>query len=82
MTVRVLFFAYLRERCGTREAAIALADGATVAELWAELRARFERLPVEPPRFAVNRVYVDKTHPLHDNDELALIPPVSGGIAS
>jgi molybdopterin converting factor small subunit len=27
----------------------------------------------------VNRVYVDNAHPLHDNDELALIPPVSGG---
>ena len=33
----------------------------------------------EAPRFAVNRLYVDKAHPLHDNDELALIPPVSGG---
>ena len=82
MTVRVLFFAYLRERCGVREATLDLAPGATVGDLWGTLRARFERLPPEPPRFAVNRVYVDKTHPLHDNDELALIPPVSGGIAS
>ncbi len=82
MTVRVLFFAYLRERCGVREATLELAAGATVDDLWRALRTRFERLPAEPPRFAVNRVYVDKTHPLHDNDELALIPPVSGGIAS
>ena len=82
MTVRVLLFAYLRERCGVRETTVALPDGAIVADLWNALRAQFDRLPPEPPRFAVNRVYVDKTHPLHDNDELALIPPVSGGIAS
>ncbi len=82
MTIRVLFFAYLRERCGVREATVELPDGATVDDLWRRLRVRFDRLPPEPPRFAVNRVYVDKAHPLHDNDELALIPPVSGGIAS
>ncbi len=79
MTIRVLFFAYLRERCGVREATIELPEGATVAELWRALVARYDRLPSEPPRFAVNRLYVDKAHPLHDNDELALIPPVSGG---
>lgn len=82
MTVRVLFFAYLRERCGVRESTVELPADATVDDLWVKLRAAFDRLPLEPPRFAVNRVYVDKTHPLHDNDELALIPPVSGGIAS
>jgi molybdopterin converting factor small subunit len=43
------------------------------------LRERFPVLQEAPVRLAVNRVYVDKTHPLHDNDELALIPPVSGG---
>lgn len=79
MIVRVLFFAYLRERCGVREVAFEVPEGATVAELWRRLVARFDGLPEDPPRFAVNRVYVDKTHPLHDNDELALIPPVSGG---
>ncbi|MEO6029003.1 MAG: molybdopterin converting factor subunit 1 [Candidatus Binatia bacterium] len=79
MTVRVLFFAYLRERCGVREAAIDLPEGATVSDLWSRLLSRFDKLPAEPPRFAVNRLYVDKAHPLHDNDELALIPPVSGG---
>lgn len=79
MNVRVLFFAYLRERCGTREAMVELSEGATVTDAWHRLTERFERLPSEPPRFAVNRVYVDKAHPLRDNDELALIPPVSGG---
>jgi molybdopterin converting factor subunit 1 len=79
MTVRVLFFAYLRERCGVRELALQLPEGSTVSDLWSTLRTSYDRLPAEPPRFAVNRLYVDKAHPLHDNDELALIPPVSGG---
>ena len=79
MTVRVLFFAYLRERCGVREVALELPEGSTVGELWRKLVARYDKLPADPPRFAVNRLYVDKAHPLHDNDELALIPPVSGG---
>ena len=79
MTIRVLFFAYLRERLGLRETTIQLPEGAIVADVWKHLRERFEQLPAEPPRFAVNRLYVDKAHPLHDNDELALIPPVSGG---
>ncbi len=80
MTVRVLFFAYLRERCGVREIACELPEGATVDDVWRTLLARYDRLPPEAPRFAVNRLYVDKAHPLHDNDELALIPPVSGGL--
>ena len=79
MTVRVLFFAYLRERCGVREVTMQLPEGATVEDLWRGLVARYDRLLPEAPRFAVNRLYVDKEHPLHDNDELALIPPVSGG---
>jgi molybdopterin converting factor subunit 1 len=73
-----MFFAYLRERCG-REMDIAVPDGTTVGELWDMLQQRFPVLQEAPVRLAVNRVYVDKAYPLHDNDELALIPPVSGG---
>jgi molybdopterin converting factor subunit 1 len=79
MTVRVLFFAYLRERCGVREATIQLQEGATVEDLWRTLLTRYDRLPPAAPRFAVNRRYVNNDYPLNDNDELALIPPVSGG---
>jgi molybdopterin converting factor subunit 1 len=75
----VLLFAYLRERCGVRETTVQLPEGATVNDVWRALVTRYEGLPAEPPRFAVNRLYVDKGHTLHDNDELALIPPVSGG---
>jgi molybdopterin converting factor subunit 1 len=79
MTVRVLFFAYLRERCGTRETTVELPERALVGDVWQVLRHRYPGLAAERLRFAVNRAYVDNTHPLHDNDELALIPPVSGG---
>ena len=79
MRVRVLLFAYLRERCGVRELSLELADGASVSELWETLRARYAALEHTSLRFAVNQVYVDKAHTLRDNDEIALIPPVSGG---
>jgi molybdopterin converting factor subunit 1 len=79
VTVRVLLFAQLRERCGTRETSLELSEGATVADAWGALCARFGPLAAARPRFAVNQEYVDGTHRLHENDELALIPPVSGG---
>lgn len=81
MTVQLRFFASLRERLGTREASRALADGATIADLWAALCA--EHPAIEPlgasMSFAVNREYVERSHRLADGDEVALIPPVSGG---
>lgn len=82
MTVRVLFFAHLRERCGVRETVLELPAGARVEDARTVLRHRYEVLGRELLRIAVNQVYVDNTHPLHDNDELALIPPVSGGASS
>jgi molybdopterin converting factor subunit 1 len=79
MTVRVLLFAYLRERYGVSELEIDVADGGSVADALDVLCERFETLAGERLRIAVNRVYVDNPYLLHENDELALIPPVSGG---
>jgi molybdopterin converting factor subunit 1 len=79
VTVRVLFFAYLRERCGVRETAVELPEGARVEDVWEELCRRYDRLAGQRLRFALNQVYVDTAHPLHEDDEIALIPPVSGG---
>jgi len=81
MTVRLRFFASLRERLRTSAAERTLADGATVADLWAALcreRPDLEALS-KSITFAVNREYVERTHVLTDGDEVALIPPVSGG---
>lgn len=81
MTIHLRFFASLRERLKASEAERVLADGATVGEVWAALCR--EHPEIEPlgasMSFAVNREYVDRAHRLADGDELALIPPVSGG---
>jgi molybdopterin converting factor subunit 1 len=81
MTVRLRFFASLRERLRRSEAELSLPEGATVNDLWTALCAAHPQL-VElrgSISFAVNREYVDRDHPLSENDEVALIPPVSGG---
>jgi len=81
MTVRLRFFASLRERLKVSAADRTLADGATVADLWAALcREQPELAPLSKSiSFAVNREYVERDHILADGDEVALIPPVSGG---
>ncbi len=82
MFVRVRLFAILRERAGADSVELELADGATVSDALAAL----SRLPAFegligrlPMRLAVNRDYADADSPLDEGDELALIPPVSGG---
>ena len=81
MTVHLRFFASLRERLQTSADARHLPDGSTVADLWAALcRERADLAPLSPSiSFAVNREYVERDHVLADGDEVALIPPVSGG---
>ena len=76
MRVSVRLFAGLRERAGTGARELELRDGATVADVWQELG-----LGDEPAGllYAVNREYVTAERPLSGGDEVALIPPVSGG---
>jgi MoaE-MoaD fusion protein len=76
MKVAVRLFAALRERAGAREAALELEEGASVDDVWPALG-----LGEEPSGlvYAVNRAYVERGTPLADGDEVALIPPVSGG---
>ena len=81
MTVTVHLFAVLRDRAGVGSCELPLPDGATVAAAAAALAERFPGLGGAVPRvaYAVNREYAATTTVLHDGDELALIPPVSGG---
>ena len=82
MTVTVRLFAILRERAGRDSIDVELDEGATVAEALERLSARpelgdlLQRMPV---RMAVNRDYADADTTLAAGDELALVPPVSGG---
>ena len=73
MTVRVRLFAGLRERAGFDRRDV---EAETVGEVWAALG-----LGDEPDGllYAVNREYAERGRRLEDGDEVALIPPVSGG---
>ncbi len=84
MHIKLRFFASLRERLGRSEDSCEVPEGATVRTVWETLKQEHPTL-VEVERslaFAVAQEYVDGDHPLHDNDELAFIPPVSGGVMS
>ncbi|MGH2937226.1 MAG: molybdenum cofactor biosynthesis protein [Solirubrobacterales bacterium] len=82
MTVTVRLFAILRERAGRDSVEIELPEGATVGDAFERLAAApglgelVERLPL---RMAVNREYASETTTIAPGDELALIPPISGG---
>ena len=69
-------FAALREQRGARQVELELADGARVEDVWPALG-----LGDEPGGlvYALNRAYADRGARLSEGDEVALIPPVSGG---
>jgi MoaE-MoaD fusion protein len=74
--VRIRLFAGLRERAGTGSRHLELDEGATLADVWPALD-----LGDEPSGllYAVNKRYADIGSVLAEGDEVALIPPVSGG---
>src|SRR5262245_5701507 len=81
MQIQVLYFAVFRERLGTSDQALTLADGATVADAIAALAAQHAPIAQLAGRYrvAVNQDFVAADHVLRAGDELALIPPVAGG---
>jgi MoaE-MoaD fusion protein len=81
IAVRIRLFAVQRELAGTRELTVELPDGSTVEDAWTALVARHAALgPGRPSvRFARNGAYADAATALADGDEVAMIPPVSGG---
>ena len=78
MNIHVRLFAALREQVGTSHVDLELPEGARVADVWPALALG----GAEPSSlaFALNRAYADREDALSDGDEVALIPPVSGGI--
>ncbi|HTC86285.1 MAG TPA: molybdenum cofactor biosynthesis protein MoaE [Candidatus Acidoferrum sp.] len=84
MHVRVRLFAIQRELAGTKDVALDVGPGSTIEAAW-EALVRIH--PVLAPgrsavRFARNGAYADPTDTLDEGDELACIPPVSGGSTS
>ena len=81
MKVNVRFFALYRERAGASERSWELPDSTTLADLLREIRGAYPDLA--PPDVeivaAVNEEYAEGGRTLREGDEVALIPPVSGG---
>lgn len=83
--VRLLYFAWLRERVGTAEESVALPPGvATVADLTAWLGTRGPGFAASftanrTVRCAVNQEFARPETPVADGDEVAFFPPVTGG---
>ncbi len=79
MKLRVLFFAHLRERLGVSTQDCELSTGATVGELQNHLLKQFPVLSTEKFLIARNQIYADSKTQLAEGDEIAFLPPVSGG---
>ncbi len=83
LKVTVLLFASYREKAGTGSLELDAPDGSTVGDVATRVSAMYPGLAAEPSGIvvAVNREYRDHGHRLSDGDEVAFIPPVSGGAA-
>jgi sulfur-carrier protein len=81
MRVTVRLFARLRDIAGAADLAREVPAGATVADVWRKLVAEFPEMAGYDSSIssAVNTDYARMSTALSDNDEVAFLPPVSGG---
>ena len=81
MHVTIRLFARLREIAGAAEIAREVAPGATIGGVWRQLASEFPALAdyTRSISCAVNQDYARLTAALRDGDEVAFLPPVSGG---
>ena len=81
MLIRVKLFAAMRDLTGDEVAAVELPDGATVGDLRRELAKQLPlaRTLLTRSAIAINHEVVENDYPLQATDEVAAIPPVSGG---
>ena len=79
--VNVKLFAQVKEIAGSSERIVQLDDGSVAEDVLASLELQFPSLREfrRYVRLAVNQSYVSLDHSLRDGDEVAIIPPVSGG---
>ena len=81
MKIRVKFFAYTREIVGEKETEVEVPKGATLSGVMDVLTACFPALERyrKEINMAINHEYAEGDTVLHEGDEVALLPPVSGG---
>jgi molybdopterin converting factor subunit 1 len=81
MKATVRLFARLADLAGTREVELDLGEGLTAADVLPLLARHYPALAGFDASlmYAVNSEYADPSQPIRDGDEIALIPPVSGG---
>jgi molybdopterin synthase catalytic subunit len=81
MTVKVLFFGLLRDLTGRREEQLELPDGACLQSVFQHYAARFPKLGEMSHSIVMarNHEFADGPTPVADGDEIAFLPPVSGG---
>ena len=81
MEINILFLGPARDLAGVETASVEVSDGTTAASVRAVISANFPRIKIALPtmRIAVNQTFVSDEYMLRAGDEVALIPPVSGG---
>ena len=80
MTITVKLFALLRDQAGVPELKLEVPEGARVSDAAEHLKSKLKSPDaLRSAAFAVNREYASLTTVLQEGDELAVIPPVSGG---
>lgn len=81
MRIRILLFARLRDIAGRDELEREVRDGATLQDVWTSLAAEFPPLGryTQAISAAVNEEYARMNTAVQDGDEVAFLPPVSGG---
>lgn len=81
MKIKILFFGLLHDYTGFDQEEAEVRPGSTVGDLWTRYEARFPQLRgvSDSLSIAVNEEIADRSRLLSDGDEVALMPPVSGG---
>lgn len=77
--ITTLFFSYAADRMSGRSRQFQVEEGLTIEGLFNQQLAPALKEPIGAFLFSVNAEWADKRRVLHDGDELAVIPPVSGG---
>ena len=80
MQVRVLYFGVLREALHAQSEPLEIAEKTTVAHVLNVYKERMPAFGWDAIAVAVNQEYAKTSDVLHDGDEVALLPPVSGGV--